>query len=252
MLLLIADIGGYTRFMTVHRVNLSHAQVIVAELLEAVIDAASPTFKLSKLEGDAAFFYAKLDDRASFADIAQRVAGIRHAFVRRRSKLDDERLCTCDPCTQTGQLRIKFAVHAGEVALQRVKRFTELAGVPVIVVHRMLKNHVPISEYVLLTEELVAALPDAVRGLACAIDEDLEGIGSLTLHYIDLSAIDSGLAHGAHLQVSLLSRLIAWLRLTIRSLPFFVGAETPCAGFHNLSDARGSTPGLPPSTPYQG
>jgi class 3 adenylate cyclase len=246
MLLLIADIGGYTRFMTVHRVNLSHAQVIVAELLEAVIDAASPTFKLSKLEGDAAFFYANLDDRASFADIAQRVAAIRHAFVKRRSRLEDDRLCTCDPCTQTGQLRIKFAVHTGEVALQRVKRFTELAGVPVIVVHRMLKNHVPISEYVLLTDELVAALPDSVRGLACAINEDLEGIGSLTLHYIDLCAIDSGLAETAHLQSSWVSRLVAWLHLTVRSLPFFVGTETPCDGFHNLGDVRGSPPTLPP------
>jgi hypothetical protein len=32
MLLLIADIGGYTRFMTVHRINLTHAQVIVRGL----------------------------------------------------------------------------------------------------------------------------------------------------------------------------------------------------------------------------
>ena len=57
-LLLIADIGGYTRFMKVHRINLAHAQYVVGRLLEAVIDAARPRFKLAKLEGDAAFFYA--------------------------------------------------------------------------------------------------------------------------------------------------------------------------------------------------
>ncbi|HEX8701366.1 MAG TPA: hypothetical protein VF815_21245 [Myxococcaceae bacterium] len=37
-LLLIADIGGYTRFMKEHRFGLSHAQDTIAELLEPVID----------------------------------------------------------------------------------------------------------------------------------------------------------------------------------------------------------------------
>ena len=36
-LLVIADIGGYTRFMKLHRVSLAHAQTVIAMLLEAVI-----------------------------------------------------------------------------------------------------------------------------------------------------------------------------------------------------------------------
>ena len=59
-LLVIADIGGYTRFMKVHRINLAHAQHIVARLLEAVIDGAGRKLMLAKLEGDAAFFYAEM------------------------------------------------------------------------------------------------------------------------------------------------------------------------------------------------
>src|SRR5258705_12412515 len=55
--LLIADIAGYTRFMKFHRASLAHAQDIVAQLLEAVIDASHPRLTLAKLEGDAAFFY---------------------------------------------------------------------------------------------------------------------------------------------------------------------------------------------------
>ena len=35
--------------------------------------------------------------------------------------------------------------HDGEVAFQRVKHLTELAGMDVILVHRMLKNDVPVS-----------------------------------------------------------------------------------------------------------
>jgi len=34
--------------------------------------------------------------------------------------------------------------------MQKVKRLTELAGVDVIVVHRMLKNAVPVPEYLLI------------------------------------------------------------------------------------------------------
>jgi hypothetical protein len=39
-LLVIADIGGYTPFMRLHRTSLAHAQDVVARLLEAMIDAA--------------------------------------------------------------------------------------------------------------------------------------------------------------------------------------------------------------------
>ena len=78
--LLIADIGGYTRFMKVHRVNLSHAQYVVAQLLEAVIDAAEPRFKLAKLEGDAAFFYALANKGdADLTALGEQVAAIRQA-----------------------------------------------------------------------------------------------------------------------------------------------------------------------------
>jgi hypothetical protein len=57
--MLIADIAGYTRFVKSHRASLAHAQEIVAQLLEAVIDARSPPLTLAKLEGDAAFVYVK-------------------------------------------------------------------------------------------------------------------------------------------------------------------------------------------------
>ena len=47
-LLVIADIGGYTRFMTLHRTSLAHAQENTSRLLDAIIDAA-PDLELSGL-----------------------------------------------------------------------------------------------------------------------------------------------------------------------------------------------------------
>ena len=52
--LLIADIGGYTDYMSSHRMSLAHAEVNTARMLEKMIDAA-PGYDLIEIEGDAAF-----------------------------------------------------------------------------------------------------------------------------------------------------------------------------------------------------
>ena len=52
--LLIADIGGYTEYMSTHRMSLAHAEVNTARMLDKMIDAA-PGFDLIEIEGDAAF-----------------------------------------------------------------------------------------------------------------------------------------------------------------------------------------------------
>ena len=49
---LIADISGYTGYLA--DAELDHAQDILADLVGAVVTALRPTFRLAKLEGDAA------------------------------------------------------------------------------------------------------------------------------------------------------------------------------------------------------
>ena len=164
--LLIADIGGYTRFMKFHQASLAHAQEIVAQLLEAVIDATGADLKLAKLEGDAAFFYLSFPPgrEASLDFVAERAAAIYRAFHARASDLKINTLCVCDGCQQAGNLKIKLVGHFGECALQKVKNLTELAGVDVILVHRMLKNDVPIPEYMLMTEPVHQRIDPRMRG----------------------------------------------------------------------------------------
>src|SRR6185295_1198390 len=102
--LLIADIAGYTRFMKLHFMSLVHAQDIVAQLLEAVIDAAGPTLRLAKLEGDAAFFYLPCPPGGAFepALVARQAAAIYRAFHARVADLRANTLCPCDGCRQSG------------------------------------------------------------------------------------------------------------------------------------------------------
>src|SRR2546426_517334 len=141
-LLLIADIAGYTRFMEFHRTDLAHAQDVVARLLEAMIDATS-ALDLVEVEGDAAFMYRPLPGGTGpelvESALGQSVAmhGAFHALQQKIACLNN---CPCQGCAQVGNLKVKFVAHLGDVAPQRVKRLTRLAGFDVIFVHRMLKN----------------------------------------------------------------------------------------------------------------
>ena len=52
--LVIVDVSGYTNFIRHRAVSLIHAEAIITELLESVLDRASHPLIVNKLEGDAA------------------------------------------------------------------------------------------------------------------------------------------------------------------------------------------------------
>jgi hypothetical protein len=243
--LLIADIGGYTRFMKVHRINLSHAQYIVGQLLEAVIDAAAPALELAKLEGDAALFYGTLSKDEELAKLARKVIVIQRAFLRRRLEFELNRACSCDGCVQAGQLSLKFVAHEGEIAFQKIKKHKELAGVDVILVHRLLKNDVPIAEYMLMTAPVHALLEPALQLHARPIEHDLEGLGPTPGFYIDLKEISD--KSPIVIEPSLWAKIAGWLKMTFYSIPFFSGLRRPCEGFRNVDEIHALPPASTPS-----
>ncbi len=236
--LLIADIGGYTRFMKVHRVNLAHAQYIVAQLLETVIDAAG-SLELAKLEGDAAFFYAKLGKAADLRGHVDRVLEIRRAFRAKQQQMEIDRVCNCDSCTQVGKLQLKFIAHHGEVAFQKVKKHVELAGVDVILVHRLLKNPVPVPEYVLMSEPIHAALATPLLDHARSIDHEVESFGLTRAFYVDLNEVPAPPVPTP--APSVWGKIRGWFLMTLRSIPYFLGIKKSCVGFRNL-DPIGQLP----------
>lgn len=219
--------------MKVHRINLAHAQHVVAQLLEAVIDGAG-NLRLAKLEGDAAFFYGELSRDEEVGRYAKRVADIRRAFLARQQELEIDRVCTCEGCVQAGQLKLKFVAHEGEVAFQKVKRHTELAGVDVIYVHRLLKNSVPVSEYVLMSEPVHAHLDAPLRAHTKPIEHDLEGLGASRQFWLDLADVAVPLPEPP--RPSFGRKLLAWLKMNWRSLPYVIGLKKACDGFRNAGD----------------
>jgi Protein of unknown function (DUF2652) len=235
--LLIADIGGYTHYMHWNRTHLAHAQQTVAQLLESVIDAGKG-LKLAKLEGDAAFFWAP-DGNANVL-VCDRLWRIRQSFLARRQRIKADIACECASCAQLDNLSLKFVAHEGEVAEQKVKRHVELAGVDVILVHRMLKNTVPVSEYVLMTDPVAACLEESMRGRCKPLTHDFEGIGQTSTHYIDLATSE---APPAPPKRSRLGRFGMTAKFEMSTLPFLLGIKKPTEEFRNLGRTPEEVPG---------
>ncbi len=236
--MLIADIGGYTRFMKQHRTSLAHAHDIIARLLEAVIDAAGKSMTLAKLEGDAAFFYVGFADgkSARLEFVADQVARIYSAFHLQIKRMQASNLCACDGCTQAGNLKIKFAGHFGEAAVHKVRKLTELAGVDVILVHRMLKNDVPIPEYLLMTEPVLRRLDGGMRERASSITMEVDDLGKIETYFVDVAKYVGDVPPVA--KPSMISRIGSLLGMAVRTTPFTLGLRKPCHACHNVPDAK--------------
>ncbi|MCY4724909.1 DUF2652 domain-containing protein [Nocardioides sp. STR2] len=190
-LLLIADIGGYTTYMSTHRMSLAHAEVNTGRLLGTIVDAV-PGLELVEIEGDAAFLYREVgssDPGELLEEVARSASAMHRAFHVEREYVA-RNLCPCAGCKEAAALTLKFVAHVGEVATQTIRDRLKLVGIDVILLHRLLKNDVPLREYVLMTEDLYgtgsAALPPAVG----RVDPDIDGFGRVTAFYVDVHELD--------------------------------------------------------------
>lgn len=176
----VADISGYTQFVKHHDVALIHAEQIISDLLETVIDSAEFPLTISKLEGDAVFFYALAgdDDQAVAKDVLKQVVLFFDAFNEKVQELDATRDCPCDACTHIATLRLKAILHYGQAAFKQIRQFEELAGEDVILVHRLLKNSVPSKEYILLTEHFHQLAGSLATEEPEVRMEQVEGLGT--------------------------------------------------------------------------
>jgi uncharacterized protein YndB with AHSA1/START domain len=137
--LLIADISGYTSYLA--GAELDHAQDILADLMTTVVTALRPTFRLAKLEGDAAFAYV-IAERIDGSQLLDTVERTYFAFRRRLRDIAQATACECNACVLMPRLDLKVIAHHGSVIRHRVAGLEELVGSDVIVAHRLLKNHV--------------------------------------------------------------------------------------------------------------
>ncbi len=155
---LIADISGYTGYLA--GVELEHAEDILSDLLGVIVAALRPDFRLSRIEGDAAFMFAPVEgiDGSMLLDTIERCY---FGFRRRRRDVRQATSCECNACRRVPDLDLKFVVHHGPALKQKVAGRNELLGMGAIVVHRLLKNDVVdrlgMSAYALISQDCIDA-----------------------------------------------------------------------------------------------
>src|ERR1051325_12061841 len=154
VVLLIADISGYTDFMLANEKSVEHSHIIIGELIETILKEVELPLTLAKLEGDAVFLYAVKDAgfESRAADVGKRLLRFFHVFANKVAELTLSSFCKCGACTNIETLKLKAVVHSGRCTFYQIANLTELSGVDVIVVHPLLQTSVGMNEHVLLTE----------------------------------------------------------------------------------------------------
>jgi hypothetical protein len=158
--LLIADITGYTMFLT--KSELEHAQGILDSLLKGVLAEIRAPLSLSNLQGDAVLAHlpaTKLPQPQYPLDAIERIYC---GFADTLQSMQRNTTCSCNACKNMKALDLKFFLHFGEYATQTIANRTELQGPEVIRLHRLLKNKVTITTGIKAYALVTGAAADAL------------------------------------------------------------------------------------------
>ena len=192
LVIVLADISGYTRFMLDNRSTAVHGQVCIDALIEALVAQVDIPLVLQEIEGDAVFLHAADPGHNGFADVladvARKLDGFFAAFIDEMSLMGEATPCACAVCANLPALGLKLIVHVGEAVFHRVAGRDRVSGPDVILAHRLLKNSVPGNEYLLLTGAAHSAMKGAVRGGFESRQEYYAEFGTVELAVRDLSS----------------------------------------------------------------
>ena len=158
--LLVADITGYTMFLS--KSELVHAEEILAKLLELLVRHTRPPLRISRLAGDAVISYAVHGNSLRGQTFVELIEDTYLAFRQAIDLMVLNNRRHCNACANVTALDLKFFVHYGTFAIQRLSVHDELVGNDVNLLHRLLKNRVTeqtgIRAYTLYTDAAVEQL----------------------------------------------------------------------------------------------
>jgi hypothetical protein len=134
-------------------------QIMKFKFLESAVDVARPPLILNKLEDEVAFLYMIAENNSANLpyDLINQARRMFNAFTVRYSKALAENPGIAQ---ELGSVSFRVILHAGEVALKRIRDFDELAGLNVILPHRLLQRSSAPYSSLWMTEEFCKLLDD--------------------------------------------------------------------------------------------
>ncbi len=178
----MADISGYTAFVsgTEHE----HSREILAELIENIAKSFGGKLSIDQVEGDALCCTTERTG-VEVADWLRETFG---TFHRRLRDMRAATTCPCNACQMIGNLGLKFIVHRGTYSKQTVAGVVQLHGTDVNLVHRMLKNTVPLREYVLASRAALDSWPENAKTAFVDAPQRYD-LGDVPAAYLDLAPV---------------------------------------------------------------
>jgi len=159
--LTLADISGSNAFVT--GTEFEHAQEIIRDLLEFLLDELRPLLTLVQIEGDAIFAYTPESRITRGESLFELIESTYMAFKNQLTSIKRHQTCDCAACQNVNSLDLKFFVHFGEYIEQSIDDHHGLLGyAPMFVRKREWKEPVADSVgwhgYALFTEDSLLKL----------------------------------------------------------------------------------------------
>ena len=193
-LLYIPDISGFTKFVT--QTEQKHSKHIIRELIEVILDSNKLELLVSEIEGDAVLYY-KPGPAPSLAEIIEQTKQMFINFHSYLKVIERDRVCQCGACSTASKLSLKFITHYGELEEVSIQNFKKIMGSDVILAHRLLKNNIDASEYLLYTCQFTNELKEKAQlenwVEEYSYSEEIENFGNIESKYISLSSLKNEL-----------------------------------------------------------
>ena len=185
--LLVADISGYTAFLTTSEQD--HANPILQSLLTALVEGIGDPLHLWRMDGDAVLAYSTKKEFPSGETFLGICENLYNTFATQRQNIIANTTCGCRACANVGALDLKILAHHGDFEEMQIGPMTDISGADVILVHRMAKTDVRketgIDSYALFSDAAVKAM-----GIAAALvpySQSIEHFGDVDMQVYDLA-----------------------------------------------------------------
>lgn len=194
-LICIPDISGFTEFM--RSVDIEVSSLVIPALLNEIIYSNEINLKVSEIEGDAVLFFRK-GELPPFQDLVDQCKLFYTQFYERMDVLLKKFKDKHKEVNFPEILGLKIILHYGaEIGMVQIGNHIKLMGENVITAHRLLKNDVPIDEYLLISEALLSHYKDQKIEENCdwaqlkSEELEVEHLGTIKYYYINLKPLNS-------------------------------------------------------------
>ena len=192
-LLCIPDITGFTRFIAEN--NMDFSRKIIPPLLRKMIDSNALSLKVGEIEGDAVVFY-RFGELPSLEDLSLQCRTFYSGFNEQLRELTKQHADDFQKYLSSSRLSLKIIIHSAVMTSTEIEGHTKLLGEDVVVAHKLLKNSVEESEYILMTKKFLSYYPvdEAERVFSWEQLRDgadqYEFIGDVGYRYIALTGVE--------------------------------------------------------------